>query len=299
MAQNGRARPVRHAVLGGFGNGLDRRRIRHRSRALRRLDGTLHAAVGAVGLHQEDRPRLHRQHQLRAALFARPQVRHPRPHQRRPLRLERRHLRQRNRGAELQQAAASAQGRALQARPGVRRGRARAVGFLGRGRLPARQGERHLFRPLQDARARPSRAILRHARPAQRCRARRRGSPSSCRPARPTTAASSRPKPRRSSSAPTTRSSSAREFYRDVKGRMAAMRPPAGRPEDPAGPVGHRRADPRGSARPNSRACRNCCTRRSASRCCRGGSASTSPAIRSTSRCRRCRRTTWSAAAPT
>ena len=91
----------------------------------------------------------------------------------------------------------------------------------------------------------------------------------------------------------------AREYYADVKGRMARIRPLAGSSEGAAGSAGRRRADARGSARPNSRRCRICCIPSSAWRCCRGGSATTSPAIRSTSRCRRCRRTRWSAAAPT
>ena len=112
-------------------------------------------------------------------------------------RLERRHVRQRDRSAELQQAAASAEGRALQARPRVRRRRARAVGFLGRGRLPARQGNRHLLRPLEDARAQPPRRSSTTCAGRSTSRARRRASRSSCRPAHPTTAVSWRPKPRR------------------------------------------------------------------------------------------------------
>ena len=80
--------------------------------------------------------------------------------QRRPLRLERGDVRQRNRGAELQQGAASAEGRALQARPRVRRGGARALGFLGRGRVHPQQGDRHLHRPLEDARAQSPRPVL-------------------------------------------------------------------------------------------------------------------------------------------
>ena len=42
----------------------------------------------------------------------------------------------------------------------IRRGGARPVGFLGRGRLHPQQGDRHLHRPLEDARAQPSRPVL-------------------------------------------------------------------------------------------------------------------------------------------
>ena len=59
------------------------------------------------------------------------QVRLARPRERRPRRLERGHLRQRDRGAEFQQRAAQAEGRALPARQGIRRGRAGAVGLAG------------------------------------------------------------------------------------------------------------------------------------------------------------------------
>ena len=72
-----------------------------------------------------------------------------------------------------------------------------AVGFLGRGRLPPRQGDRHLLRPLEDARAQPPWRSSTTCAARSTSRARRRASRSSCRPARPTTAVSSRPKPRR------------------------------------------------------------------------------------------------------
>ena len=45
----------------------------------------------------------------------------------------------------------------------------RPLGLLGRGRLPARQRDRHLLRSREDARARSPRPVLRRARPAQRC----------------------------------------------------------------------------------------------------------------------------------
>ena len=51
----------------------------------------------------------------------------------------------------------------------------------------------------------------------------------------------------------------AREYYADVKGRMVRLRPRAGSSEGAAGSAGRRRADARGSARPNSRRCRICC----------------------------------------
>ena len=124
------------------------------------LAGALHAAVGAVRLYEKHRARLHREHELRAALCGGAQVRDARSDQRRPLRLERGDVRQRDRGAELQQGAASAEGRPLSARPRVRRGGARALGFLGRGRLRAQQGDRRLHGPLEDARAQSPRRVL-------------------------------------------------------------------------------------------------------------------------------------------
>ena len=162
-----------------------------------RVDGALYAAVGAVRPHQEHRPRLHRQHELRAALYGRAQVRDARSHQRRPLRLERGDVRQRNRGAELQQGAASAEGRALQARARVRRGGARRCGIRG-----TRTRSSATRRPASSSTARRCTSSTITAR-SMTCagrstwRARRRASRSSCRPARPTTAASSRPKPPR------------------------------------------------------------------------------------------------------
>ena len=82
----------------------------------------------ALAGHTTHRARLHREHELRRALSGRAQVRVARPDQRRPLRLELGHLRQRDRGAEFRPRAASAEGRALPARPRVRRRGARAVG---------------------------------------------------------------------------------------------------------------------------------------------------------------------------
>ena len=118
--------------------------------------------------HLAYRPDLDLHHQLQRAVQRRPPLPDDRPYQRRPRRLEPGDLAGRGRGDELRPRRASGPRAALRTRRGVPRRGGRAVGQLGGRRVPARQGERRVVRPPQDAHAASSREAFHRARAAER-----------------------------------------------------------------------------------------------------------------------------------
>ena len=133
----------------------------------------LHAAAraahhdgGARDHHEARRPRRHRLDDLRRSVVDRARLRLARPYQRRPRGVECRHQHQPVGRSQLRQAAARPR-RALRAGRGIHRGRAEAVGRVGRRRAGRRPRHRRLSRPQEAPRHQPCRQALQGEGPGQ------------------------------------------------------------------------------------------------------------------------------------